>query len=124
MTPRQDKALQALLTCPTRAAAAKQAGIGESTLRSYMADPEFKAAYRAAFSSMMEEVTRKAQQTIAPALDALADILQDPEENAQARIQAARSVLEYAMKLTERIDITERMDALESMLKEMEQYGH
>ncbi len=120
MTPRKEKALQALLVCPTRAAAAKQAGIGESTLRSYFQDPEFKEAYKLAFSAMVEEATRQAQRSISPALDALSEIIQDSEENAQARIQAARSVLEYAMKLTERVDITERMDTLEAMLKEME----
>ena len=41
MTPRKEKALQALLVSRTRAEAAQAAGIGESTLRSYMQDAEF-----------------------------------------------------------------------------------
>ena len=61
MTPRQQKALAALLTSPSKAAAAKAAGIAPRTLRDYLADPEFQAAYRDAFGNMVEDATRQAQ---------------------------------------------------------------
>jgi len=41
LTPKQAKALQALLTQPTKAAAAKAAGISVRTLTDYLALPEF-----------------------------------------------------------------------------------
>ena len=53
MTPRKEKALQALLVCRTRAEAAKAAGIGESTLRAYLQDAEFSAAYKHAAAGIM-----------------------------------------------------------------------
>lgn len=113
MSPRKEKALQALLISRTRAEAAKAAGIGESTLRSYMQDPEFVERYREAFGNLITDATRQAQQAIAPALSTLREVVEDVDENAQARISAARSLLEYALKLTEQADILGRLDELE-----------
>ena len=55
MNPKQIKALQALLTQPTKAAAAKEAGIDESTLRRYLSDPEFQKAEFESWVCHMEE---------------------------------------------------------------------
>ena len=63
MTPRQQKAIQALLTSPTKAEAARAAGVGESTLRQYLKDPEFITAYREAVRELLESATRQAQRS-------------------------------------------------------------
>ena len=118
ITPRKEKALQALLVSRTRAEAAKAAGIGESTLREYMKDPEFLDRYREAFGNLVQDATRQAQQAIAPALSCLREIVEDKEEAPQARIQAARSTLEYALRLSEQLDIAERIKYLENIIKE------
>lgn len=97
----------------TRAEAAKAAGIGESTLREYMKDQEFMSRYREAFGSLVQDATRQAQQTISPALSTLREIMEDGDEQATARIQAARATLEYALKLTEQTDILEQLRELE-----------
>lgn len=112
-TPRKEKALQALLVSRTRAEAAKAAGIGESTLREYMKDQEFMSRYREAFGSLVQDATRQAQQTISPALSTLREIMEDGDEQATARIQAAHATLEYALKLTEQTDILEQLRELE-----------
>lgn len=113
ITQKQQRALIALLTSPTKEAAAKKAGIESKTLRRYLADPDFQEEYRNAFTSMIEDVTRQAQRAIAPALSCLREIVEDESENTQARIQAARSTLEYALRLTEQFDIIERIQSLE-----------
>ena len=113
MTPRKEKALQALLVSRTRAEAAKAAGIAESTLRSYMQDAEFMERYKEAFGDMVRDATRQAQQTLSPALSTLREIMEDKSEQAQARITAARSVLEYSLKLCEQTDILEQLRELE-----------
>lgn len=114
MTPRKEKALQALLVSRTRAEAAKAAGIAESTLRSYMQDAEFVDRYKRAFGDMVRDATRQAQQTLSPALSTLREIMLDKGEQAQARITAARSVLEYSLKLCEQTDILEQLRELET----------
>ena len=118
LTQKQQRALVALLTNSTKEAAAKAAGIESKTLRRYLSDPEFQAEYRKAFAAMVEDATRQAQQAIAPALSCLREIVEDKEETAQTRIQAARSTLEYALRLTEQLDIVERIQALEDAVKE------
>ena len=94
MTPKKQKALLALLSHPTKTAAAAAAGITPKTLRSYLAEPEFQAEYKKAFASLVEDTTRQAQQAIAPALSTLRDVVEDSSEGAQFRISAARSILE------------------------------
>ena len=117
MTPRQQKALAALLTSPSKAAAAKAAGIAPRTLRDYLADPEFQAAYRDAFGNMVEDATRQAQQAISPAMSTLREIVEDREEDAQARISAARAILSHGLKLTETTDILNRLQELETAIE-------
>lgn len=99
--------------CRTRAEAAKAAGIGESTLRGYLKDPEFQGRYREAFGNLIQDATRQAQQAINPALSTLKEIMEDKDEQSATRIQAARSTLEYALKLTEQMDILEQLRELE-----------
>ena len=113
MTPRKEKALQALLVSRTRVEAAAAAGIGESTLRDYMKDPEFMDRYTQAFGDMVRDATRQAQQTLSPALSVLQEIMENRDEQANARITAARSILEYSLKLCEQTDILEQLRELE-----------
>jgi len=118
LTPKRQKALLALLTQPTKEKAAAAAGITAKTLRSYLADPEFQAEYKRAFGSMVEDATRQAQQALAPALSTLRDVVEDSDENAQFRITAARSILEYSLKLTEQNDIIAKLQELEAVVNE------
>ena len=94
MTPKKHKALLALLTNPTKERAAEAAGITSKTLRGYLADPEFQAEYKKAFADLVEDATRKVQQTLEPAVAVLREIMEDRSENGQVRVSAARSVLE------------------------------
>lgn len=117
MTPKKHKALLALLTNPTKERAAEAAGITSKTLRGYLADPEFQAEYKKAFADLMEDATRKVQQTLEPAVAVLREIMEDRSENGQVRVSAARSVLEYGLKMTEQTDILTRIQELEAAME-------
>lgn len=117
MTPKKQKALIALLTQPTKEKAASAAGITSKTLRSYLDDEEFRAEYKKAFASLVEDATRKVQQTLEPAVAVLREIMEDNDENGQVRVSAARSVLEYGLKLTEQTDILTRLTELEAAVE-------
>lgn len=118
MKARQQKALAALLTAPNKVEAAKMAGVTTRTLQNYLSDPEFQVEYKKAFAGLVEGATRQAQQSLAPALATLREIAEDRGEAAQARVSAARSILEYGLKLTEQLDIIERIKALEDTTQE------
>ena len=118
MTPKKQKALLALLSSPTKEKAAAAAGITPKTLRGYLEDPEFQAEYKKAFSGMVEDAVRQSQQSLAPALATLREIVEDNGLDAQPRISAARSILEYSMKLTEQNDILDKLEALEATVRD------
>lgn len=90
-------------------------------MRGYLHDPEFQERYREAFNNLLQDATRKAQKSIEPAIDTLREVMEDKSAGAQARILAARSVLEYALRLTDQLDILGRIEALENAQKGGEQ---
>lgn len=110
LTPKKQRALQALLTNATKQEAAKAAGISPRTLCDYLADEEFQREYKRAFRQLVTDATRQAQQSLSPSLHALSDIVQDEGENSNTRISAARTLLEYTLRLTEISDILQELE--------------
>ena len=118
LSPKQQRALEALLVSDSRNAAAAAAGIDVKTMRKYLREEGFLTAYRAAFDAKVEDATRQAQQALAPALKTLLEICNDNKAGALTRISAARSILEYALKLGAQYDLTARVEALEKEAEE------
>ena len=87
-------------------------------MREYIKDPEFLERYREVFGNLIQDATRQAQQALALAISTLTEIMGNTDEQATARIQAARSTLEYALKLTEQTDILEQLRELEKWREE------
>ena len=71
MTAKQAKALSALLNNPTQERAAAAAGIGISTLKRYLADPDFQAEYQKAMSKLIEGAATQAKSAITAIEDSL-----------------------------------------------------
>lgn len=114
LTPNKQRALQALLTQPTKAEAAQVAGISPRTLRDYLQDAEFQREYKRAVSDVIDSATRQAQRALAPALSALLAIVEDDEAMQMPgignRVSAARSLLDYGLRLTEFNDILRELN--------------
>lgn len=114
MTPRKQKALQALITSRTQAEAAAVAGVGISTLRGYLKDPEFAAAYKQEAAAIMDTATRRLQMNLTAAIDRLGKIVANDEETSANHITAARTLLDYGLRFTEFNDV----------LTSLEEAGH
>jgi hypothetical protein len=119
LTPNKEKLLAALLTSRSKKDAAAAAGIAERTMRTYFEDPEFCQRYREAFAGVIEDATRQAQALLMPALSTLQTVMEDEEIPAQARITAAKSIIDYSLKLTEQADILEQLRELERWKEEL-----
>lgn len=119
MTPNKEKLLVALLTSRTKKEAAAAAGISDRTMRSYFEDKEFCQRYREAFAGVVQDATRRAQQLLEPALSTLQTVMEDEEIPAQARITAAKAIIDYSLKLTEQADILEQLRELERWKEEL-----
>lgn len=116
LSPRQQRALQALLEAPDKRTAARLANIGERTLRTYLGDPVFTAELQRLQAEQIADAAQRGRQSMTGAMDALRAVMDDESQNGQTRVQAARSILEYSLKLDERENILKRLDELERSL--------
>lgn len=116
MTAKQEKALAALMTNPTRTAAAKAAGIGERTLREYFKDPEFRQRYREKCFEIMEDAALQSKRLLEKSLAVFESIMDDPEEKNAVRLQAADRAGEFALRLDDSINVRRELAELREII--------
>lgn len=120
MKPRKEKALHALLSERSLAAAAEAAGIGERTLREYLKDPEFQKAYDSATDEMTQEAARRIAQLYGDSIETLRTAMRGEAVLPRDRLYAARIALEYGLRYTEIATVLKRLEALEGWRDEIE----
>ncbi len=115
LTPKQHKTIAALLSTPTIAAAAAAVGVGERTVHTWLGDPAFAEAYRAARKEAVQIAIARVQTASGRAVDCLLDIIDTEYTPAPpaVRLAASKAILEFALKAVEIEDIQARLDALE-----------
>ena len=109
----QERAISALLVHPTMSQAAEAAGIGEVTLWRWLRIPTFKEQYRLARREAVSQAVGQLQAACSIAVVALTDVFRDVNCPASARVSAARTVLEMALKGVELEDLAVRVEELE-----------
>src|SRR5215203_6322544 len=97
LTPRQEEAIAALLTCASVQEAARRAQIGRTTLYRWLKDEIFLTAYHEARRQAMTWIPGRLQRLAGKAIHTLEHILDDPEAPAPARVSAARTLLEFTL---------------------------
>jgi hypothetical protein len=118
LTQKQQKTIQALLENPTARAAAKAAGVGETTLYRWLGEAAFSRAYRAARNQLLEGTLTALQAASSEAVQTLRQVMQDAEAMVTARVSAARAILEFALKAKEQLETEARLSALEQQVAE------
>ena len=118
LSRKQATFLSALLTAPTLAKAAHQAGIGDVTAWRWMKDDGFQDAYRVARRQVVQHAITRLQQATGKAVETLCMVMRDAEAPASARVSAARAILETAIKAVELEDLEARIIALEARAQE------
>lgn len=113
MTEKQQKALAALLSQPTKEKAAEVAGICSKTLSRYLEDQEFLREYKRASLSLVDDATRQIQRSMSSAIIRLRRIVESDDEATTNHIQAARALLEYGLRYTEFADILRELEEVE-----------
>jgi integrase len=111
---RKEAAIIGLLLEPSFEKAAKRAGVSESTLWRWLRLPEFQEAYRSARRESVSQAIGALQRASSEAVEALRKIMKNTKAPATARVNAARSILEFAIKGMEIEDILARLEALEN----------
>ena len=118
LSRKQEALISALLTTPTLADAAHTAGIGEVTAWRWLKDATFQAAYREARRQVVQQAIVQVQQATGEAVATLRQVMQAAEAPASAKVSAAKTILETAVKAVELEDLEARIVALEAAQKE------
>ena len=117
LSRKQELAIAALLTCSAITDAAKQCGIGEVTLHRWLKEPTFQAAYREARRQVVQQAIVQVQQATGEAVATLRQVMQAADAPASAKVSAAKTILETAVKAVELEDLEARIVALEAVQK-------
>ncbi|MCD8052158.1 MAG: hypothetical protein LUE89_10865 [Clostridiales bacterium] len=121
MNIKQARGLAALLSSNSIAEAAKVSGTSETTLRRWLReDTEFVEAYNTQLRTMLEDASRVGQVRSAEAMGVFSEVMGDGTINAQTRITAARSLLEFALRLVEFTELKSQMEELERRVKNLD----
>lgn len=113
LSPAQLKAIGRLAAGGTVTEAAKAAGVGRTTVYSWMRQPEFAAELRYREGLLLDWATRKLLNLQDAALGTFEAVLSDPEASHATRLRAAMAVLDHLLKLRELRDLEGRLQALE-----------
>jgi hypothetical protein len=115
-TRKQEEAIVALLTSSTMTAAAERVGIGIATLVRWMKDPAFTRAYQDARREVTTQALGTLTQACSGAVATLQQVMDDPVAPAAARVTAAKTVLDFAIRAVALEDLTTRLAEVEAQL--------
>lgn len=118
LSRKQEQAIISLLSLPTIGEAAKNIGIGETTLWRWLQLPDFNERYRAARKQAVSQAVARLQQATTIAVDTLTNVMQDVESKDSARVAAAKTVLEMAFKAVEIEELQSKVEELEQLVSE------
>jgi transposase-like protein len=117
LSTKQRRAVRSLLTRATVEAAAKDAGIGESTLYTWLRDDNFRAALVAAESDALNTASRRLVGLAEHAISTIALTMADPVIHPALRLRAADLLLGHMFRFAELRTIEERLQRLEEAVR-------
>jgi AcrR family transcriptional regulator len=112
----QQRAITALMTQPTIEKAARAAGVSKATMFRWLAEDEFSGALREASGRLLEGAVATLQAGSGEAVEALRGILADKMASDAAKVSAARTILEMALRVRELFEHEQRIAELEAKI--------
>lgn len=113
LTAQQEQAIIALLSCATVKAAAQAAKTSEPTLWRWLQIPAFQTRYRELRHQAVSAAISRIQATSGDAADVLRDIATNTKAPANARVAAARTLLDAALRSVEIEDLQSEIEKLQ-----------
>lgn len=98
-----EEIVAAILQHGTIREAAQAAGIAPRTIYDRMENRDFRALYMAAKNDIIRKAVFSINEKLAQAIDAVADIMTDKDNNPAVRLQAAQTIINNAGKFAERL---------------------
>ncbi len=113
LTPKQRKAVEALLTTGDATAAAQAAGIARDTLYRWLRQPVFLGAVRAAEAQALDDLSRMLVRLGRTAAGTLAKAMSDAATPMTVKVRAADATLGRLLQLRELATLEARVAELE-----------
>ncbi len=113
LSPKQRRAVEALLATGEAAAAAREAGVARDTLYRWLKQPAFLAEVRKAEAAALDELSRLLVRLGRTAAATLAKAMSDPAAPYPTRVRAADAALSRLLQLRELAQLEARVQALE-----------
>lgn len=123
LTPKQERAIAALLGQPTVEKAADEVGVSRQTLHRWLGEPAFNEAFRKARRESFTHSVTMAQKYAPAMLNTLASIAMDKTATQAARVSASKAVLEFGRQSLELDDMNRRIEKLEAHTAAQEKAG-
>lgn len=115
-----ERIIAALLTTTSISDAAKECKISKTTIYQRLKDPEFNTKYRTACRELLRDHTAALQGHMGAAISTMREILDNPKNSPQVRLNAADGILRHGLNLTEQMDIVSQLEELERRFAESE----
>ena len=106
--------MAALVACGSVRTAAKAVGCSETTIRTRLTDPDFRAQYEKAKSEILLEACDALSARLTSAVDALSSVLDSDSTPVTVKVSAADAILRHGLRYVETANILRRLDALEN----------
>jgi hypothetical protein len=119
LSAEQDSAIIALVNETSIIKAADACGVNERTLRRWLNQPGFMAAYRQARRATMEQALGLTQRFLPAAIHTLAKVMTDPATPASSRVSAAAHLLRFGRESVELDELVGRIESLEEDRKDV-----
>jgi len=116
LTPKQKRAIAAILTARTYEDAIKAARIGRHTFYNYLKQPHFKAELDRQLNDLTDGAFNQLKGASGDAVDTLRTLLNSESET--IRLRASQSIIDYVVKARELGDISARLDEIERIIAE------
>ncbi len=113
LSPKQRKAVEALLTTGEVAAAAQASGVSRDTLYRWLKQPPFREAVREAEARALDDLSRLLVRLGRTATATLARAMSDPAAPWPSRVRAADAALGRLLQLRELATLEARVAELE-----------
>jgi Helix-turn-helix of insertion element transposase len=119
LSAKQLRAIEVLLRTPGLAAAAKILNISRVTLFRWLNNEEFSTEYRRAQKQLLADTMALLRSSGTEAVQILRAVMLGKSTSDAVRVSAARSLIEFNLKMTEQFEHEERLSAIEQRLAEL-----
>lgn len=113
---KEAQALAALVSHSTVRQAAATSGIPERTLWRLLERPDFSARLEQEKIKLIATASDSLKSKLTAATATLANVMEDEDTPPQAKISAAKLILEFSLRYSEMADVLHRLDGLERLI--------